>query len=119
MKKASTGVENIVRALIHCCGGKPDLEPGQEEPLRMLSHRFGGAERIEFEKAVRDVACISHNRMVQKFLSKYNMQTQLLEEARTSQLLERALEVVELFKRIITERYEQEFQESLSTKAWK
>jgi len=79
----STSVENIARALIHCCGGKPDPGSGQEEALRILSRRFEGEEKNEFEKALDDAACISHNRIVLRYLSTHNVQTQLFDDARS------------------------------------
>ena len=43
---ASIGVENIARALIHCFGGKPNVDTGQQEPLRMLVSRLDEEEKL-------------------------------------------------------------------------
>lgn len=116
IQTASTSVENIARALIHCCGDKPDSGSGQEEALRILSRRFEGEGKIEFEKALDKVARISHNRIVLKYTSRHNVQTQLFDETRTRQILESASKIVSLFKRIITEHFGEEIPELLSTK---
>lgn len=92
---AYTGVENITRALIHCCGGKPDLSMGQEEALKILSRRFEGNEKIDFEKALENVAFLERFRR--------NGQTQRLDNSTTKRILESASKTVSLFKRVITE----------------
>ena len=56
IQTAATSVENIARALIHCYGGKPDDDLGQEEVLKLLSWRFDGEEKNEFELAIHKVA---------------------------------------------------------------
>jgi hypothetical protein len=58
IQTAGTSVENITRALIHCYGGKPDDDLGQEEVLKMLSRRFSGTERNTFDEMVQEVATI-------------------------------------------------------------
>lgn len=108
VRAASTSVENIARALIYCCGGRPEPVADQEEALRILSRRFKGTERTEYEKAVDNVALISQNRIAQNFLLKHNMQTQLFDENETKQILEHASKTVNLFKRIISKHFEQE-----------
>jgi len=100
---AYTSVENIARALIHCCGGKPDLCMGQEETLRMLSCRFEGNERIEFEKAIENVAFLEY--------SKRNRHAQHPSRSTTKRILEYASKTVGLFKEIITEYFTTEIPE--------
>ncbi len=108
VQAASTSVENIARALIYCCGGKPESVADQEEALRILSPRFKGTERTEYETAVDNVALISQNRIAQNFLLKHNIQDQLFDEKGTKQLLENASKTVNLFKRIVNEHFGQE-----------
>jgi HEPN domain-containing protein len=56
IQTAATSVENIARALIHAYGGKPDDDLGQEEVLELLSRRFEGKEKEEFEKSIHKIA---------------------------------------------------------------
>jgi hypothetical protein len=90
---ASASVENVSRALIHCYGDKPDLEPGQEEPLRLLSLRFRDAEKENFEKAIDEVA------RIRKHIA--DRQTA---EATAQSIVEWTSKVVDLFKQMIKER---------------
>jgi hypothetical protein len=105
---SSTGVENISRALIHCCGGKPDESPGQEEALRMLSTRFEGDERTRFEWAIRNVECINENTATLGNLSTDQVTNQLSEQAKARQVLELAIETINILREIITEKYANE-----------
>ncbi len=106
---ALTSVENISRALIHCYGEKPELGSGQEEALKLLSRRFQGEEKTEFEKAIATMSCIAHEKMSfpyrAKYKSAYNLQIRLLEEMKTKKILKSASNVVSLFKRIITHHF--------------
>ena len=105
IQAASTSVENITRALIHCFGEKPLPGSGQEEVLRMLAKRFKGDERVEFEKAVDAVKRIDQNRTVLNYLSVRNVYNQLFDRAKTRQIVESTSKIIGLFKRIITERF--------------
>ena len=111
VKATSTGVENIARALIHCYGGKPDPNQGQEEALRILSQRFKGEQRAQFERAVDSLARISHNTIALRYISKHNVQIQLLDETKAKQILESALGIVHLFKQILTDHFVAEIPE--------
>jgi len=105
---SSTGVENISRALIHCCGGKPDESPGQEEALRMLSTRFEGDKRTRFERAIRNVECINENTATLGSLSTDQVTNQIIEQAKARQVLELATETISILREIITEKYANE-----------
>jgi len=111
---ASTGVENIARALIYCCGGKPNPTSGQEEALEILSRRFKGDEKTEIEKAIDTVTRIDYYKSVLKYASKHNVQAQLFDDASTGEIFESASTVVDCFKRIIIERFGEEIPELLS-----
>ena len=103
IQSASTSVENIARALIHCYGGKPDIHIGQEEALRMLSPRFKGYQKIEFEKAIEKVSSICNVTCSQ--------QTIFFDKKRANQTLEYAIETVGMFKRIIIKNFVTEIPE--------
>ncbi len=105
---AFTSTENIARALIHCCGGKPDLRPGQEEALRMLTRRFKGEEKEEFEKAIDSIAEFTLDKALWG-----NPTRCLLNESRAKQTLEAALKTVAMFKRIINTHFGEEIQKLL------
>lgn len=111
VETASTAVENMARALIHCYGGKPDLGPGQEEPLRMLSVRFKGEEKAEFERAIHNITRISHSRIAQRYISRHEVQIQLVDETLAKEILESTSNVVDLFKRILTDHFAAEIPE--------
>ncbi len=106
---ALTSVENISRALLHCYGEKPDPGSGQEEALKLLSRRFQGEEKIEFEKAIDTMSHIANNKLSLPYSAKYksalNLQTRLLDETETKKILKSASNVVSLFKRIITQHF--------------
>jgi len=115
VEAASTSVENIARALIHCYGGKPDPDSGQEEPLRMLSQRFLEDEKVEFDKAVNTVAHIANTKMSLPYqanhISSRKVQIQSLDEATTRKTLDSASTVVHLFKRILSDHFAAEIPE--------
>jgi len=108
---AATSVENISRALLHCYGEKPDLNSGQEEPLRLLARRFQGQEKVRFEKAIDEVVQLCRNRIVQACLAKRNIQAPLLTEARTKQIVETAVRIFTQFRQIIDEHFATEMPE--------
>jgi len=116
VQAASTSVENIARALIHCYGDKPNPSSGQEEVLRMLCRRFEGDAKIEFEKAIENVARIDYNKSVLRYLSTHEVQLSD-DEANTKRILESASKIVSLFKHIIIEYFGEEISELLSTRA--
>lgn len=111
VEAASTSVENISHALIHCFGEKPVPGSGQEEALRMLSRRFQQDDKIEFEEAIGNVACIDQNKRVLNYLSTHNINNQIFNDARTRQIVESASKTVSLFKRFMTERFVTEIPE--------
>jgi len=106
---ALTSVENISRALIHCYGEKPDAGSGQEDALRLLSRRFQGEEKIDFEKAIDAMSRIAHKKTSFPYRAKsksvYNLQIRSLEEIEAKQILKSASNVVSLFKRMITHNF--------------
>lgn len=108
---ASTSVENISRALIHCFGGKPSSRSGQAEPLRMLSSRFQEEERREFENTINMVTNIHHNHTVLKYLTTNKMENQLFSEAEARQILKSASKIVALFTRIMIHHFGSEIPE--------
>lgn len=104
IQTAATSVENIARALIHCFGGKPDVNRGQEEALRLLRQRFMGKEKEMFEKSLENVACVdAHVRS--------STPTSKPSETEAEQTLESASEVTDAFKRILTEHFAEEISE--------
>lgn len=105
---AFTSTENIARALVHCCGGKPDPRPGQEEALRMLTRRFKGEEKEEFEKAIDSIAKFTLDKALLG-----NPTRCLLNESRARQTLESASKTVALFKLIISTHFGEELQKLL------
>jgi len=115
IQAASTSVENIARALIHCYGDKPDDSSGQEEALWMLSRRLEANEKRDFEKAIDTVARIGYNRSALTYLSKHNVQTQLFDETRARQILDSASKIVSLFKNMLIEHFGEEMPALLST----
>jgi hypothetical protein len=59
---ALRSVENVSRALLYCFGEKPETCTGQEEPLRLLAHRFKGTLSINFQKTVEETIRLHQNR---------------------------------------------------------
>jgi hypothetical protein len=108
---AATSVENVSRALLHCFGEKPDLNSGQEEPLRLLARRLQGEERARFERAIDEAVQLCRNKIVQSYLSEKNIQAPLLNTAKTQQILETAMRIVNQFKQIIDEHFATEIPE--------
>jgi len=115
VEAAFTSVENIARALIHCFGYKPDPSLGQEEPLRMLSGRFKGDERMEFEMAIDKIAVLIEKRTCSLSLSTHNVETTFFDEVKTKQILESASEITSLLNGIIASRFGVEIPELLTT----
>ena len=111
VEAAVTSVENISRALLHCFAEKPDLDSGQEEPLRLLARRLQGEERAQFEKAVDEAAQLYRNKIVQAYLSEKNIEAPILDAARTQQILEAAAWVVTQFRQIMDEHFATEIPE--------
>lgn len=108
---ATTSVENIARALMHCYGEKPDINSGQEEILRMMLCRFHGEEKIELERAVNNIAKIRRDRIVLKQLTVESIEAQQSKEVNAKQALESASAIVDLFKRIIDDYFAAEIPE--------
>jgi DNA-directed RNA polymerase subunit M/transcription elongation factor TFIIS len=108
---AATSVENISRALLHCYGEKPDQNPGQEEPLKLLAVRLQGEEKNQFERAIREAVQLYRNKMLQTYLSEKDIQAPLLCQERTQQNLETATRIVSQFRHIIDEHFATEIPE--------
>lgn len=128
VQAASTSVENISRALIHCFGGKPNHSYGQEEALRMLTRRFQGSERKKFEKAIEIVANIaSYNKKLKCLKSNieythsyaYNQYTitsnPIFEEAEAKRILKSTFKTFNIFRGIIFRYFEHEIPELAET----
>jgi DNA-directed RNA polymerase subunit M/transcription elongation factor TFIIS len=118
VEAAATSIENVSRALLHCYGEKPDLNSGQEEPLRLLARRLQGEERAQFEKAIDEAVQLYRNKIVEAYLSEKSIQAGLLNEARTQQIVEIAMKIVAQFRRIMDEHFGTEIAE-LSEKCTK
>lgn len=101
---ADTSLENMSRALIHCYGGKPETEAGQEEPLKLICGRFEGLEKEEFEKGIHITTEISA-------YARSILQTAEPNESQTRKMLESATHAVDLFKRVLTEHFATEIAE--------
>jgi DNA-directed RNA polymerase subunit M/transcription elongation factor TFIIS len=108
---AATSVENVSRALLHCYGEKPDQNPGQEEPLKLLARRLRGEEKAQFERAIGEAVQLNRNRIVQAYLSEKRIQAPVLSEERTQQILETATKIVTQFREIIDEHFATEIPE--------
>ena len=114
LRTASTSIENISRALIYCCGGKPDISSGQEEALRLLSLRFSGEERRKFEEAIDEIALIRRCKVVLKEMIKKGVQIDSFEE-QIRQALKSSSSVVEYFKRVLVDNFGEEIPQLAST----
>ena len=107
MQAAAAGVENVSEALIICYGGKPDSSPGQEEPLRMVAHRFKEEEeKREFLESIDTIARINRNRKTLRRISTAAVHPHISKRAQKT--LQSASEIVTLFKRIITDNFTSE-----------
>jgi len=106
---ASTSVENISRALIHCYGGKPNPGQGQEEALRLISQRLSEDERPEFREAIERIVKINHSKASYPYYlhntSAYNIQIESLDRAETKGILESASNVMRLFENIMATHF--------------
>jgi DNA-directed RNA polymerase subunit M/transcription elongation factor TFIIS len=120
IQNAATSLENIARALIHCYGEKPISEPGQEEALGLLSRRFDGKEKQEFERAI-------HIASQADTTARTAAQPTLVNKADAEQTLSSASEAIDIFRRILTNHFATEVPEldetcpkcgSLKTVAW-
>lgn len=104
IQNAATSVENVSRALIHSYGGKPDDDLGQEEVLELLSFRFIGEEKEEFEKSIPKIAKIDvHTR------NSLNIANCDQNEAKV--VINLASEITLLFKRILINHFTTEIPE--------
>jgi hypothetical protein len=108
---ATTSVENVSRALLHCYGEKPDQSAGQEEPLRLLARRLQGEEKARFERAIGEVEQLYRNKIIQAYLSEKGIRAPLLSGDRTQQILETATRIVSQFRQIIDEHFATEIPE--------
>jgi len=111
VEAGATSIENVSRALLHCYGEKPDLNSGQEEPLRLLARRLQGEERAQFEMAIDEALQLYMNKIVEAYLSEKSIQSTLLNEARTQQIVETAMKIVAQFRRIMVEHFGTEIAE--------
>lgn len=98
IQTAGTSVENVTRAFIHCCGGKPNTDQGQEEALKLLRGRFEGKEKEELERAADDVARVD-------VAVRTSSQTPLCSKEDAERALKTAARVADVFKRILTDHF--------------
>ena len=105
IRAVSAGMENIARALIHCFGGKPNVDTGQQEPLRMLVSRLNEEEKSEFKQAIDVVVYIDNNRRAVSLHSTNKLQNQPIDEQKNKEILKSALKVNQLFKKIIMNHF--------------
>lgn len=101
---AITSLENISRALIHCYGGKPDNEQGQEETLRMLISRLDEKKRAEFETTVDD-----YGQLITRINNYLQNQLNIWREAK--QIVDSAKEIQNVFKRMLIDQFTAEIAE--------
>ncbi len=111
IRDTAISVENAARALIYCYGGKPNVQSGQEEPLRLLATRFPEGEREEFDRTVNIVARIARNRMVLKHLPIGEAKQELFGKRQAMELCDSALEVTSFFRKIVEEKFGDEIPE--------
>lgn len=104
IQTAATSVENIARAMIHSYGGKPDDDLGQEEVLELLSCRFKGKEKEEFDESIHKVVKIDvHTR------NSLNNTECATDEARD--IISLASETTLFFKKILIDHFATEIPE--------
>jgi HEPN domain-containing protein len=115
VEAAVTAVENVARALLHCFGEKPEIDAGQEEPLRLLARRLRQEERAEFEQAIDQLTQLRRSKIVQTYLSKRNLYTPFVSKARTEQTIETAQKIFTQFKKTIDEHFATEIPELRET----
>jgi HEPN domain-containing protein len=111
VEAAVTSVENMSRALLHCYGEKPETNSGQEETLKLLSLRFKGNERIQFERAIEDIIRLHQNKIVHRYLVIHNISTFLHSRARATTIFDSASRINNVFERIIDEHFATEIPE--------
>jgi len=111
IQAASTSIENISRALIHCFGDKPNQDPGQEEVLRILSTRFNGDEKAEFDRSIEMIAKINHNRIASRYLSSQNVRLTPFNRAQTNLVIESASNILSRFRQILIQHFSDEIPE--------
>jgi hypothetical protein len=104
IQTAATSVENIARALIHAYGGKPDDDLGQEEVLQLLSCRFRGKEKDEFDKSILKIVKIDV-----RARNSLNATECSADEAR--EIISLASETALLFKKILIDHFATEIPE--------
>ncbi len=102
---AATSVENIARAFLHCYGGRPNLNSGQEEALRMISARLCD-ERTKFELAIQNVAYINTVKDV--------LRTSTINKKEAKKVVTIASNIIEQFSRNMFENFSKEIPELLS-----
>lgn len=106
-KAASTSVENIARALIHCYGDKPNPTSGQEEPLKMIAHRLAGDEREEFNEAINSLPNLPHNHAVLKYLPLHNgtNNPNYYNAKQAEEAVQETQKIIKLFRRIMIKHF--------------
>lgn len=115
VEAAVTAVENVARALLHCFGEKPEIDAGQEEPLKLLTRRLREQERPEFEQAIDQLVQLRSSKIVQTYLSKRNIYAPFISKARTEQTIETAEKIFTRFRKIIDEHFATEIPELRET----
>lgn len=106
-KAASTSVENIARALIHCYGDKPNPTSGQEEPLKMMTNRLAEDERAEFTEAINSLAKLPRNHAVLKHLPVHNGMNNphYYNAQRAESTVQESQKIIRLFRQIMIRHF--------------
>lgn len=107
---ASASVENITRALIHCCGGRPDVHSGQIEALRLLLPRFTMEEKRQFEDAINKMVLIYRYKKTLKKAAENNFAIFSSSKEQARQVLESSTNVVRYFQSVLVRKFGEEIQ---------
>jgi hypothetical protein len=103
-QSAATAVENISRALIHCCGERPEIDQGQTEPLQLLSPRLDETERRDLEEAITIVTLVHLKTKNLREEAEFNQEEMV-------RIVESASKAVNILKGIIVHHFAAEIPE--------
>ncbi len=107
LRHAAASLENISRALIHCLGGKPDMEGGQEEALRILSSTLPREEKTALGEAIGSMVTVNRNlRTTQDYLKSDIALSP--GQAKIEKIIGSASETVVLLRNILVQRFTSE-----------
>jgi hypothetical protein len=98
---ASTAVEKMARALLHCHGIRPELDFGQAEALRLMQAVYKESQGEPFQKSIEFMEKITALRR----------STETLDNTTAKETMEEATRTFELYKRIIKEKFSIEIEE--------